>query len=135
MITHDIMSALSQEPFKLLAIHLSDKRQLNKLKEVVTSFPSNKISCVFSNENYLEFFPISSGKGNALQYLCHYLGISLDHAVAVGDAENDISMLQSVTHSVAMNNASQIVKDSATDRTLSDNNHDGITEVLKKYFF
>ena len=39
------------------------------------------------------------------------MGIGLDEIVALGDNENDLSMLKEVIYSVAMENAKDIVKD------------------------
>lgn len=128
--SNEIGDSLSMEPFKLLAIHLQDQEQLYKLKERVESWGGDRITCAFSNDNYLEFYPVTSGKGNAVNFLCDYLNIPLTMAVAAGDAENDISMLSVIPNSFAMANASESVKKTARYVTQNDNNHDGILEVI-----
>lgn len=129
--SNEIANTLTQEPFKLLAIDLKDRTKLYKLKERVESWGNDRITCAFSNEHYLEFYPTTSGKGNAVSFLCNYLTIPLTMAVAAGDAENDISMLSAVPNSFAMANASDPVKKMARYVTQNDNNNDGILEVIQ----
>lgn len=50
--------------------------------------------------------PENAGKGTALAYLAQYLGLEREQVMAMGDAENDLSMLEYAEHSVAMANAS-----------------------------
>ena len=62
-----------------------------------------------------------------------------DHGCAVftyaaGDAENDISMLKTAHIGIAMQNASEKVKENADIVTSLDNNNDGLLEMLRKYF-
>lgn len=55
---------------------------------------------------FIDILPHGWNKGRAVEVLARYLGLSLDEIVAFGDSENDVSMLQTVTHSVAVRNAS-----------------------------
>ena len=54
----------------------------------------------------IDITPKGYGKGSAVRIMAESLGISLDEVAAFGDADNDISMLQAVTNSVAVANAS-----------------------------
>lgn len=47
-----------------------------------------------------------AGKGTALSYVAKSLGLTRENVMAVGDAGNDLNMLQYAYHSVAMGNAS-----------------------------
>ena len=58
----------------------------------------------------------------------------MSHTFAAGDEDNDISMLKVAGHGVAMANASEQVKAAADIITVNDNNHDGLIEILNKYF-
>ena len=53
--------------------------------------------------------------------------------VAIGDEENDISMIRNAGVGVAMKNAVQSVKDAADYVTEHDNNEDGVAEVIEKF--
>ena len=61
------------------------------------------------------------------------LGISLQHVAALGDNFNDVSMLQAVGLSIAMENAEAAVKTVAKQVTLTNTDHGvahAITQIL-----
>lgn len=53
----------------------------------------------------LEVLPNGANKGLALQHLLNHLCLSNEHAMAVGDGENDLEMLQIAGVAVATANA------------------------------
>jgi len=55
---------------------------------------------------FIDILPHGWSKGHAVEVLADYLGLSLDEVAVFGDSENDVSMLQAVSHSVAVRNAS-----------------------------
>lgn len=59
---------------------------------------------------YLEFLNVGATKGTGIAALAGALGIALSDVAAFGDAENDIPMLETVGHPVAMGNADEAVK-------------------------
>ena len=58
-----------------------------------------------TGDGIIELNSIHASKGNALCTLCKKLGISMENVLAIGDNENDISMLQAAGISAAMENA------------------------------
>lgn len=59
------------------------------------------------------FFDVNKAgvsKGNSVSLLCDYLGGVLSDAIAFGDSENDISMLEVVGKGICVGNASDMVK-------------------------
>ena len=67
--------------------------------QVTSSAPSN-----------IELMPPGAGKGTALQKMAEYLGLSSEQVMAIGDADNDLSMMGYAYHSVAMGNAPEEIK-------------------------
>lgn len=55
------------------------------------------------------------------------------NTIAVGDAENDISMIETAALGVAMANAEPEVKAIADYVTTRTNNEDGVSEVIGKF--
>lgn len=78
---------------------------------------------------YLEVMDGAATKGSALRALCEKKGIGAQEAIAFGDSQNDMSMLQAAGLGVAMENAPQEVKNQADMVTL-DNEHEGLLKVL-----
>jgi len=64
--------------------------------------------------------------------VCKHYKISADHVLAIGDAENDIEMIQYAGIGVAMGNAEQKVKDAAK-YTVASHDEDGVAEVIERF--
>ena len=94
---------------------------------------SNDVDCYFSCDQYLEIVPVGMTKGTAVRRLCQIMGAGVEDAIAVGDAANDLSMIQAAGVGVAMANATDEIKAAADRVTTRDNNHDGIAEVIDWY--
>ena len=107
----------------------------SKLKEVYPLLPQelfNKYTIVFSSPFFLEFLNKNANKGKALEYLCNYLNISKEEAMAIGDEGNDYSMLEYAGYKIAMENANEKLKAIATYIT-SSNNDEGVGKVVEKF--
>jgi hydroxymethylpyrimidine pyrophosphatase-like HAD family hydrolase len=62
------------------------------------------------------------------------LNIPLAATVAVGDAPNDFEILQAAGLAAAMGNATDAIK-GICDVVVSDNDHNGVLDVINSYFF
>lgn len=80
---------------------------------------------------YYEAYAKGVNKGNALLKLCEILGITEENIMAIGDEENDLSMLKIARLGVAMGNAISKLKEVA-DQITTDNDHDGVAEAIAK---
>jgi len=79
--------------------------------------------------HFLEFQNGSASKWAALAALLGSCGIGADEVVAIGDDENDISMLRGAGLGIAMGNAAQSVKEAA-DLVAASNDDDGVARVI-----
>ena len=59
-------------------------------------------------------------------------GMTIENTIMMGDSGNDIEAFQSAGKAVAMGNATEEIKNLATEITL-DNDHDGIKVIVDKY--
>lgn len=130
----NIADSLTQGSFKLQAIHLTDRKVLEDFKAHILPHLGGRVQLIFSNDQYLEILPASAGKGSALRYVEKYLHAPHSHTFSAGDAENDISMLKAAHTGIAMANAADVVKAAADIITEKDNDHDGLLEIIDKYF-
>lgn len=85
-----------------------------------------EIKVVTSGNDWIDFVPFGSNKGNALRILLDKLGILPEEMIAFGDQENDLEMLTLAGTSYAMATASPEVKKHATGVT------ETVEEVLRK---
>ena len=69
-------------------------------------------------------------KGKAVNYLLDRYHISMDDALAIGDGNNDIDMLQAVKGKVAVSNGATRLKEVA-DYITKDTNGDGVSEIIE----
>ena len=63
----------------------------------------------------VDIIPADSGKGNAVEKVLAYYHLDKTQAMAFGDGNNDIEMLQAVGHGIAMKNGSDELKEIASD--------------------
>lgn len=127
--------ALEEEPSKLLVIDYRRQEPLYAFRDWVLSQFGDRLDSFFSCDQYLEIVPRGLNKGSALLRLAVLLGLPQERTVAVGDAANDLSMLQAAHVGVAMRNSTEEVKALADAVTTRDNNHDGVAEVVEQYLF
>lgn len=81
---------------------------------------------------FLEVFDRRAGKGPSLQKLAEHLGIDRANVMAIGDQENDLTMLQFAGTSVAMGNAIDAVKAVARFETTT-NAEEGVARAIETY--
>ncbi len=111
-------------------IFLADLSDKEVLREKLSAVDGLAVSS--SMYNNLEVNAKAATKGNALLWLADHLGIPREETMAFGDGENDISMLKAAGTGVAMGNASDQVKESADEVTLT-NDQDGVAAAIQNW--
>jgi len=133
-IIDDVRTDLREEPVKVLVIDFEEKSGLLQVAAWLKENMSDIVDCFFSCDQYLEVVPKGMHKGDAVVRLCRMMDIPIENAVAVGDAANDLTMIAMAGTGVAMANGTEEVKAVADYITSRDNNHDGIAEVVERFF-
>jgi Cof subfamily protein (haloacid dehalogenase superfamily) len=108
----------------------NDRDKLNNLRMELNKL--EKIGTSSSWDNNIEAMGLNVSKGEALKELCNKLKISQDEVIAIGDSENDLSMLNFAGLGVAMGNADENIKEQA-DYITDSNNEDGVAKVIEKF--
>jgi hydroxymethylpyrimidine pyrophosphatase-like HAD family hydrolase len=80
---------------------------------------------------FLEFQDRAASKWRALERAAGDHGVAPEEIVAVGDDENDISMLEAAGLGVAMGNAAAVVKEAA-DVVTATNDEDGVVRLIDR---
>lgn len=80
---------------------------------------------------YSEITSENVDKWNALEWLAQRLGIARDEIVGIGDNVNDKMMIENAGLGVAMGNSAPYIKEIA-NRVVSDNNSDGVAEIIEE---
>lgn len=133
-VIEDVRKDLKEEPVKCLVINYQEQAGILKIQAWIREHMAQEVDCFFSCDQYLEVVPRGMSKGEAVKMLCKMLNVQIANAVAVGDAANDLSMIEAAGIGVAMANGTDEVKAVADYVTTLDNNHDGIAEVVERFF-
>lgn len=129
----DFMAHLDKEPCKCLAIFIHNGDLMDTFTDEIKRELGNEVNVMTSTPRFIEMFPVSSGKGFSVKWLCDYLNIPFENSLAAGDEMNDVSMLEAAGISIAMQNGRDFVKKLADITTETDHNNDGLVPILKKY--
>ncbi|MCR5311300.1 MAG: Cof-type HAD-IIB family hydrolase, partial [Lachnospiraceae bacterium] len=132
--TDDIAGCLPQGSFKVQIISLDNIPALAALKDRILATLPLEVDAVFSNDQYLEIVPKGVSKGDAMLYLADCLPVPRSRLFAAGDENNDMTMIKYAGTGIAMKNGCEELKAAADIVTLRDNDHDGLLEVIEKYF-
>lgn len=106
-----------------------------KLDEAIAYMPFEffeRFNMVKSTPYYLEFMNKKASKGSALKHLAKKLFLDIDEVMAIGDEENDRSMLEAAGCPVVMANGKEELKKIATYVTKS-NAEFGVAYALNEW--
>lgn len=105
------------------------------IKKVVRELPASfreRFHAVQSTDFYFEIQHKQASKGQALKTLADYLAVPQAETMAIGDNENDISMIEYAGLGVAMGNSTERVKEIA-DAVVASNEENGVAEAIERY--
>lgn len=111
---------------------IGENSKLTMLREAIYKSLGNRVNVTFSLPYFLEAYSPLVNKGVMLEKVCRYYGINRDDVIAIGDGENDISMIEYAGLGIAMENASPSVKDAA-DFVTRTNFSDGVWYAIEKF--
>ncbi|MGN1230524.1 MAG: Cof-type HAD-IIB family hydrolase [Anaerotignum sp.] len=109
------------------------REALEKVKAYAEETIGDKVNLFYSSETYLEFVKKSVNKGNALEAAAKDAGVALRDTIAIGDSDNDLSMILKAGLGVAMKNGQEHIKAAADYITERDCEENGVAEVIEKF--
>jgi Cof subfamily protein (haloacid dehalogenase superfamily) len=111
---------------------IDDPKRLDDILPQVPDWVVEKYSILRSAPIFLEFLDKGVDKGVGVSLIAKQLGIEPKEVMAIGDAGNDIAMIEYAGLGIAMGNATDDVKSVADYITLS-NEEDGVAHVIEKF--
>ncbi|NLB72935.1 MAG: HAD family phosphatase [Firmicutes bacterium] len=126
----NLLEFLNRPPTKLLM--MAEPETVDKLLPELERKFGDRSHVARSLPSYIEFTGKGVTKGSALAGLSEHLGIPKDGVMAIGDSENDISMLSYAGIGVAVNNARDSVKEAA-DYVADGISGDGVAEAIYRF--
>ena len=91
-----------------------------------------QLEIVDSSKYNIEITRKGVSKGKAVERLASLYGLKREEVIAIGDSENDISMLEYAGLGIAMGNASDRVKEKA-DYITDSNDNEGVANAINKF--
>ncbi len=129
----DLYGTYCAAPFALEKVNFyhadSESRERTKKRIQEAGLP---VLMVNAERGSLEISAPGADKGAGLKKLCEYLGLPLEKTIAVGDAENDTSILKTAGLAVAMGNALPEIQ-ALSEAVVADCDHDGCAEAIETY--
>ena len=105
---------------------------ITALEPLVSEAFGGRVTTVRADADLIQVMDIRVSKAVAIHKIAEHYGIPMEHVMAIGDAPNDVGMLQSAGIAVAMDNAHERVKQVAHWIAPS-NNEDGVYAALLRY--
>jgi Cof subfamily protein (haloacid dehalogenase superfamily) len=137
-IQHDAVMVSDFTPYLAKACKIvgasADFPLLERCEPAMQKALGDQAVAIRSQNYYLDITPPAQDKGTFVQAMAKRLGISTDAIATIGDMRNDLAMFKVSGMSIAMGNASDDVKQHATDVTTSneDEGFAGAVEIILK---
>ncbi|MGY5353315.1 Cof-type HAD-IIB family hydrolase [Wenyingzhuangia sp. IMCC45467] len=129
VIVNDIKNFINKNCVKCLL--LENPTYLKKVEEKLKLNRAD-LSISLSKPFFLEVMPQGIDKAATLKRLIDKLGIKQEETIAVGNAENDLTMVEFAGLGVWVDNVTPELKNCA-NLIVSSNNNDGVAEVIEKH--
>ncbi|WHH60721.1 Cof-type HAD-IIB family hydrolase [Petroclostridium sp. X23] len=131
-IVDDVWESIQKigEPVTKFVIMCDDVEYLESVRTLFGDMKTIEIAS--SDKNNFEIMKNGVSKGKALKILAEHFGYAMDQVMAIGDNENDISMMKAAGFAVAMENGWDEVKSLADFVTLN-HDQDGVAYALEKF--
>ena len=120
----------SLRAIKILAVLEAEKRDAY-IAELLGVF-GDKYYVTSGSKNLIEISRKDRSKGTAVQFIADYYQVPLKKTIAVGDALNDLPMLQTAGLGLAVKNAEKPLLENAKIFPYS-NDEDAVAKIIEKY--
>lgn len=111
---------------------LGEEPIILRLESLLAHEFEEAVSIVKTDRDMLQIMDRRVSKAIALNKVASHYGIPMRQVMAIGDAPNDVGMLQLAGVAIAMDNAHALVKDAAHWVAPSNNDH-GVHAALRRY--
>lgn len=122
----------SHKPVEKINLFFPDMAERARRREELEK--REDILITSSIENNLEINALGATKGEAILRLASHLGISRKQTMAIGDGENDFSMIQMAGIGVAMKNGKKELQ-AAADYITDTNDENGVASAINRLIF
>lgn len=119
-----------QEPIAKIIFCDEKEENIAAVQELLDKHPrADEFDFIRSEKTLYEILPKGISKATALTKLAQFLNIDMDKTIAIGDYNNDITMLRTAKLGVAVSNACADAKAAADYVTVS-NDEDAVAKII-----
>ena len=127
----DFKKVIKENKFNKVLIVEENKEQYPIVYERFMKL-SGTYDILMSSSFYIEVIPKGTSKGTALEKVGKLLNVKQSEIMAIGDQENDVTMIEYAGIGIAMGNAIESVKKQADYVTLT-NKENGVAHAIKRF--
>ncbi len=128
-IVDNLVAALAGEPIKFLVI--AEPPDADRIEPAWKAHFEGRVVIVRSHRYFVEGNPPGVSKGAALARLADYLGVRREETIAIGDNDNDRSMIEWAGLGIAMGNAPADLR-AVADYVAPPVDADGVADVVER---
>jgi len=132
LIVHNLLAVLGDETKPIKGVFVQPRSKNEAVYQLLKDQFSPELTVLRSADILVEALWPTVSKGNGLRLLAERFGVSPDETMAIGDQDNDISMLQAAGLGVAMGNGSEGAK-AAADVLAPSVEEAGVAWALQRY--
>ena len=122
-------AGVDDEPIKMSFCDLTGNAETTILPQMLAY--EGRLQVSLSSREWVDLYNCGVSKGAAARHIQEALGIAPEECAAFGDYENDLELMDAVTHSFAMENALPSVKARARYTAPSNSAH-GVTVICER---
>ena len=115
---------------EMICIFFESDEALAECKRIFME--SGNLCVAQSDKNNIEIYCSAAGKGNTLAALAAALGVDRSEVIAVGDSDNDVTLIKTAGLSLAMGNATDELK-AIADRVICKNSEHSARYILDNF--
>ena len=132
------LSELLKGKDRIMRVCFGKENAFDYLSNIQKQIESNDefkdhVDCFISSGRYLEINPKGVNKGEAIRWLCDYLKIKKENAMAIGDSFNDIAMIESVGFGCAVAGSTEELKKISNYVCEKKYTEGAVKEVIEKF--
>lgn len=131
-ITVTPVEAIGNEEPVMKVMLVDEEKKLDRAIEELPKELYDKYTILRSAPIFLEFLHKESNKGEGVKALAELLGLKPSEVICIGDAGNDLHMIEYAGLGVAMGNGSEEIK-AVADYITKSNEEDGVAHVINKF--
>lgn len=123
---------LGDEPLSKVIFAHDDVSRIAEIRAEIEALPAaSRFDFITASADFYELLPKGNSKGSVMKKMVELLGLDMRRTVAVGDYENDISMIKAAAIGYAVANACPEAK-AAADRVTVCNNDHAIAKIIEE---